>query len=398
MTAPRIPIVMMGTSARTRGGIAAVVETYREEGLFARWPIHYIASHCDGSFVAKGAVAVTALFRLLAVLVRHSNGVLHVHSASRASFWRKCVFMGLAHLLRWRVIFHLHGGGFARFFCEECGPLQRAIARFFLDRAERIVVVSETWERWMRGVTSNRRIFVIHNPVTTGVRPRSACETAGEADAVSHADRGLTPVGSRFGREPGLVAFVGRCEASKGVFDLLEAANLLRGTVPQVRLECAGDGDLAKVARYVLALNLGTRVSLPGWIDRSAARELMRRASVFVLPSYAEALPVSLLEAMAEGCAVIATRVGGIPDVITDEVDGLLVPAGHPEALAAAISRVLRDPAFARSLGNAARETIANRYAAERSLERLEQLYAGLGVRREALRKVASAQTLQEIS
>jgi len=107
---------------------------------------------------------------------------------------------------------------------------------------------------------------------------------------------------------------------------------------------------------------------------------------------------VSLLEAMAEGCPVIATRVGGIPDVITDEVDGLLVPPGNPEALAAAISRVLRDPAFARSLGNAARQTIANRYAAERSLERLEQLYAGLGVCREAQRKVASAQTLQEIS
>jgi glycosyltransferase involved in cell wall biosynthesis len=95
---------------------------------------------------------------------------------------------------------------------------------------------------------------------------------------------------------------------------------------------------------------------------------------------------------------VIATPVGGIPDVITDGIDGLIVPAGDPEALAHAIQRVLRDPAFARSLGNAARETIANRYAAGRSLERLEQLYAGLGVRREALRKVASARTLQETS
>ena len=388
MSAPSTPIVMMGTDARTRGGIAAVIETYRAEGLFARWPIHYIPSHCDGSRLAKAAIAVAALFRLLAVLVRHSNGVLHVHSASRASFWRKCVYMGFAHLLRWRVIFHLHGGGFARFRADECGPVRRAIMRFFLDRADRIVVVSETWERWMRGVTSNRRITVIHNPVTL------AEETRGRTP-ISSSEIGVRP---GFGREPGLVAFVGRCEAGKGIFDLLEAAHLLRGSVPQVRLECAGDGDLAKVARYALALNLGTRVSLPGWIDRSGARALMRRASVFVLPSYAEALPVSLLEAMAEGCPVIATRVGGIPDVITDEVDGLLVPAGNPEALAAAIARVLRDPAFARALGNTARETIANRYAAERSLERLEHLYAGLGVRREALRKVASAQTLQETS
>jgi glycosyltransferase involved in cell wall biosynthesis len=101
---------------------------------------------------------------------------------------------------------------------------------------------------------------------------------------------------------------------------------------------------------------------------------------------------------MAAGCPVVATAVGGIPDVITDGIDGLLVPPGNPEALAQAMTRVLLDPAFARSLGNAARETVAHRYAAERSLDRLDQIYAGLGVRRQGLRNVATAQTLQEMS
>jgi glycosyltransferase involved in cell wall biosynthesis len=335
--------------------------------------VHYIATHCDGSGVRKLGVAVLAFFRLLSHLVRHSEGVLHVHSASRASFWRKCVYMALAHAVGWRVVFHLHGGGFARFLDEECGPVRRAIARLFLDRADRIVVVSESWARWMHDATSNRRITCIPNPVT--IRERHA-----------------------FRRERGLVAFAGRCEASKGVFDLLEACNMLRHAVPQLRVECAGDGDLAKVARYAIALHLGTRVSLPGWIDRAATRELLERASVFVLPSYAEGLPVSLLEAMAAGCPVIATAVGGIPDLITDGIDGLLVPSGHPEALAHAMERVLQDPAFARRLGNAARETVAHRYAAERSLDRLDRIYAGLGVRRQALRKVATAHTLQEMS
>jgi glycosyltransferase involved in cell wall biosynthesis len=133
-----------------------------------------------------------------------------------------------------------------------------------------------------------------------------------------------------------------------------------------------------------------------GWLGREAAGQLLSRASVFVLPSYAEGLPMSVLEAMAAGCPVVATRVGGIPDLITDGVDGLLVPPGDPHALAAALERILRDPAFARQLGNAARQTIANRYTAERSLERLEQLYAGLGVRRG--REIPSAPALQEMS
>jgi glycosyltransferase involved in cell wall biosynthesis len=367
------PIVMMGTGARTRGGISAVIATYREQGLFANWPVHYIATHCDGSAFAKLAIAVAAGVRLLSHLVRHSEGVLHVHSASRASFWRKCVYMALAHAVGWRVVFHLHGGGFARFYAEECGPARQAIVRFFLDRADQIVVVSESWARWMRGVTKNRRVTCIPNPVSIPA-PRAPR------------------------REAGLIAFVGRCEAAKGLFDLLEAANLARPAVPQLRIECAGDGDLAKVARYAIALRLGTRVSLPGWMDRDATRELLERASVFVLPSYAEGLPVSLLEAMAAGCPVIATAVGGIPDVITDGVDGLLVPPGQPEALAAAIARVLQDRGFAQSLGNAARETVANRYAAGLSLDRLDRIYAGLGVRRQALRDVATARTLQEMS
>jgi glycosyltransferase involved in cell wall biosynthesis len=116
------------------------------------------------------------------------------------------------------------------------------------------------------------------------------------------------------------------------------------------------------------------------------------------LPSYAEGLPMSVLEAMAAGCPVVATNVGGMPDLITNGVDGLLVPPGDPDALAAALQRILRDHAFAQQLGNAARQTIANRYTAERSLERLEQMYAGLGVRRAAVRKAAPAPTLQETS
>jgi glycosyltransferase involved in cell wall biosynthesis len=310
---------------------------------------------------------------LMLLVLRHRQGVLHVHGASRASFWRKSVYMAIGLFAGWRIVFHLHGGGFARFHQDECGPLARAVIRFFLDRAAWIVVVSETWERWVRGITSNRRIACIPNPVAL-------------------------PATLSASREHGLVVFSGRCEASKGIFDLLEAAGVLRAQVPGLRIECAGDGDLGKVQRYAQSMGMAARVKLRGWLDRRASEDLLGRASAFVLPSYAEGLPMSLLEAMAAGCPVVATRVGGIPDLVTDGVDGLLVPPGDPDALAAALLRILRDRDFAERLGNAARATIANRYAAERSLERLEHLYAGLGVRREAVRKVAAEQTLQEMS
>lgn len=366
-------VVMVGTDFATRGGISAVVAAYRAGGLFERWPVAYIASHRDGTRWEKFVTALRGLALLIVALARFRHAVLHVHGASRWSFWRKSVYMAAALAVGWPIVFHLHGGAFAQFHKRECGPVRRRIVRFFLDRAAVIIVVSERWAAWMHRATSNPRVVCIPNPVA------------------------LPPaVATR--REPGLVVFAGRCEASKGVFELVEAVARLRPVCPRVRLECAGDGDLGKLERRAAALGIAGQVTMRGWLGGRERDELLARASVFVLPSHAEGLPMSLLEAMAAGCPVVATAVGGIPDLVTHGVNGLLVPPSNPKALADAVRALLQDPAFAERLGREARATVAARYTAERSLERLEQIYAGLGVRREGAPELLPARRLQEIA
>jgi glycosyltransferase involved in cell wall biosynthesis len=348
-------VVMLGTSFETHGGISSVLQVYRAAGLFDRWPIEFVATHRDGGFVRKLLQVLAALGAFLGLLVRHRRAVLHVHSASRASFWRKSVFMALALAARWPVIFHLHGGGFATFYDAECGPVRRAIVRFFLDRASCIVVVSQRWCAWMHRATRNPRVIAIANPVPL-------------------------PAAQATAREPALVAFTGRYVQSKGVLELITAVAGLAPMVKGLTLECAGSGDVEAIGARAEALGIADRVTLHGWIGREARESLLARATVFVLPSHAEGLPMSLLEAMAAGCPVIATGVGGIPDLIVDGVNGLLVPVGDAPALAAAIHRVVRDRAFAAHLGRAARETVKRRFAPERSLAPLEALYAQLGL------------------
>jgi glycosyltransferase involved in cell wall biosynthesis len=244
--------------------------------------------------------------------------------------------------------------------------------RRFLDEAACIVTVSERWQAWMRSVTPNPRIVSIPNPVSL---PQSV------------------PV-----ERPGaLVAFVGRIEGAKGVFDLIEAVSEVRQTIPDVRLECAGDGDVEGALRHVAVRGLRPNAHFPGWLSPRRREELLARASVFVLPSHAEGVPMSLLEAMAAGCPVIATDVGGIPDVITHGVNGLLVPVGDRDALALALHRLLVDRDLAAELGCAARETIRRRFTTEHAIERLDQIYSGLGVRRGPPRRSQAAAKLQEI-
>lgn len=366
-------IVMVGTSILTRGGISAVVASYRRAGLFDRWPIDYVESHRDGNAATKLACALRGLAAMAWLALRHPNALLHVHVASRASFWRKCAYMGLARAAGWPFVFHLHGGGFARFYQHECSPRGRRVVRFFLDRAACIVTVSERWSAWVRGVSANRRVVCIPNAVTL---PRAQ------------------PVR----RDEALIAFVGRCEESKGILELIEALAEVRQAIPGACLECAGEGDLDALARHAGALGVADGVRALGWLDPDRRDGLLARAAVFALPSHAEGLPMSLLEAMAAGCPVVAASCGGIPDLVADGVNGLLVPPGDVEALACALHRLLVDRALAERLGNEARATIARRYTAEAALQRLEQLYAGLGVRRGPAPAPKAARRFQEIS
>ena len=364
---------MLGTDLGTHGGISAVVRTWAEHGLFERWPVEYIATHREGSRLRKLGVAIAAFLRFAFLLLRYRHAVVHVHGASRASFWRKAPFMALAHALGAPVVFHLHGGGFRRFYARGCGPIGRRVVRHFLDRAAAIVVVSDRWAKWIGEVSTNRHVVCIPNPVRLDATAPAAC------------------AGS-------LIAFCGRVERAKGVHELLEAVARLVPTMPNVRVEIAGDGDLEGVARHASGLGIRGHVHLLGWIDGERRDELLARARVFALPSHAEGLPVALLEAMSAGCAVVATHVGGIPDVVTDAVDGLLVPARNPVALERALRQLLADDALAARLATNARATVAARFSPERAMERLDNLYAELGARRAPTRPAAAARRLQETS
>jgi len=348
-------LIMLGTALETRGGIAAVVQAYRAQGLFERWPIDYVPTHRDGGAVCKLLTAAKALLTVVFLLAKHRRVVMHVHCASRASFWRKSIFMTIAMLARCPVILHLHGGGFARFHDVECGKLRRRIICFFLERASRVIVLSERWRAWIAGATESRRVVCIPNPVPL-------------AEAWPES------------RREDIVLFVGRVERGKGIFDLLDAVRASRASIPGIRLVCAGEGDLESVARYAERLGIGDAVRLTGWIGPAEKRSLMRRAAVFVLPSYAEGLPMSLLEAMASGVPVVATAVGGIPDVVTDGVDGLLFTPGDTATLQRLLRRLMHEPMLAMRIAMAARETVRLRFNSDRVVAQLEEIYAGFGL------------------
>jgi len=189
-----------------------------------------------------------------------------------------------------------------------------------------------------------------------------------------------------------LVTVVSRVTRLKGLEQFIGAAAVLAERHPRARFLVAGEpapGDelyLASLKRLAARLGIGDRLVFAGL--RQDVPALLGASTVAVMPSLNEALSNSLLESMAAGVPTVATRVGGTPEALTDGESGLLVPPGDMAALAAAVRRLLDDPAAATAYGRAARRVIEQRFSLRTMVAATERLYVGL-LQRTARRQAA---------
>jgi glycosyltransferase involved in cell wall biosynthesis len=354
--APRV--LMIGTAPDGRGGVASVVEVLRRAGLFERESVRYLSSHQEGSGGAKARAALGVFWRTGLACLRERPAVVHVHSASRASFTRKSLLLLMARAAGCRTIFHLHGAEFHLFAGQESAAAMRWWIRRTLEKSSVVIVLSDSWAAFVRGLAPAARVEVVPNSVPVPLAAARAAE------------------------QPGRILFLGRADAGKGVFELLAAVAALAPAFPQVQLVIGGLGELAALRRRADQLGIGQRLALPGWIDARDREIELARAQVFCLPSHAEGLPMAMLEAMAAGKAVVASTVGGIPEAIDDGGNGLLVPPRDVPALTAALRALLQDGALRERLGDCARATVQQRYSTAAAIGKLSALYRELSAMR----------------
>ena len=351
-------VLMVGTDLAGMGGIRTVVEGYIQAGLFDEIDCTYVTTHRPGSPGTKVLAALSGWARVALRLITLDSPLVHIHLSSRASFWRKSVVCLLARLARRPYLLHVHGSEFAQFY-EECSPRARRIVRGVLARATLVLALSQAWRETLREISPRARLEVLTNAVP------------------------LPPLEElrRPGRGRPTLLFLGEVARHKGVLELARAFAQVTDRVGQLQLVYGGTGSAREEVRELTAqLKLGDRVEFTGWLEAQRKRAAFAGATIFVLPSYVEGMPMALLEAMSWGLPTIATAVGGVPEVITHEVNGLLVPPGDIEALAAAVARLMGDPALRRQLGEAARETIATRFSIGTAVERLIGIYRRFGI------------------
>ena len=324
-------ILQVGPALSVRGGISSVEKLIVSQ-LGRTLDIRHIATTEDGSSFRKLRVFLQSVRQLRAALRAHDRAVVHIHFASRGSTLRKITLAWLALQAKAPLILHAHGGYFDEFFAR-LPRVGRALVQHVFRRADCFVVLSSQWrDFYTRSLgIAPERVRILPNP--------TALPAA---------------VPDRAGRNRVQFLFLGRICENKGAFLLFKAFAALPMELRQrARLVFAGDGEVEKIR--ALAAEFPGAVDVHSWVGPEQRDALLAASDVFILPSYLEGVPMSLLEAMAAGLPVITTPVGGIPDVVTNGAEGLLVPARDVNALGTAMQTIIADEAERLEFGRRAR-------------------------------------------
>jgi len=368
----KIRVLHVGPLPPPIGGMASNVQRYLQSNVTRQCDVRHVNSDLIGKTFRSGFLrtllnlvnAVILLGLFVTKLVTWRPELVHVRTNSFTGFYEKSVLPVLARLAGRKVVMHIHGGAFHDFYVGSPGWQRRLILRCLLAN-HRVVALSEQ----MRGMLLEiglpaERIAVIENAVFP---PEATIwDRGGGRQVPTPADRPLT------------VIFLNRIAAEKGVFELVEAMAKLREGDRPLRCRIYGPESPVcdSVRQAISAAGLTDRIDLPGPVLGRRKEEAFLSADIYILASYVEGVPNGLLEAMSYGLPCVATPVGGVPSVITDEVDGLLVPVKDSQSLARAILRLTEDAALRRRLGSRARETIVARFNWEVSAQRIIALYS----------------------
>jgi glycosyltransferase involved in cell wall biosynthesis len=361
----QVKVLMLGPGTGVTGGIAGLVQAILPE-LRQRSDVLYVPTVDGRPLKESGRLSLRNLLNAASQYGRYLDGMLrfrpdlvHVHTSQGLGWLKDTLFVVAAKALHCGVLVHMHGGSFDRFHDGSSRAVQRYTCAV-LARADAVIAVSDDLRRRVAHIVPPDRTTTLRNCIDA-------------ASIVPTARRGDGPVRA---------LFIGTLGRSKGAYDLLDALSVLRARGRSTRAWIAGyeedRGDLGRVRERARALGLAEHCEIVGPVGPAEKQRLLGQANVFVLPSYAEGLPMAVLEGMAAGLAIVATTVGGIPEAVEDGQNGFLVPPGRVEELVEKLDILEANPAVRSAMGTRSRELAEGVLDARRYVDRLVALYETL--------------------
>ena len=340
-------VLMVGPARSVKGGMTTVVDNYYKAGLDKKVDLKYIESCNDSNKVSKLIKEIKGFNEYKKNIKDYD--VVHIHMASRRSTFRKGKYVRLAKKYGKKVIIHIHGAEYKKFY-DECNSSQKEYVRETLNLADKVIVLSEEWEDYFKELVEKKKIVVLYNTIVLPKDFEKKLDT------------------NKF-------LFLGRIGQRKGIYDLLDVFEKLVKEFPKIKLYVGGDGEVEKFQSLIKEKKLEKNVEYIGWTTGKKKEKYLKDCSFYLLPSYNEGMPMSVLEGMAYKNVTLSTYVGGIPKVIQNEKNGIIINPGDKEAIYSYLKELLNNEKMRKKLSNNARKTIEEKFSIEKTIKVLLDLY-----------------------
>lgn len=348
----KLKVLMIGPARNVKGGMTSVVDNYYEYGLDKKIDLKYIETVNDKNKISKS-------IKILKGYIEFSKNIkdydiVHIHMASRMSAFRKAKYVKKAKRKNKKVIIHIHGASFKAFYEEECNSKTKQYIKKFLNLADKIIVLSEEWQEFFKElITDKNKIEIIYNAI-------------------------VLPKDFNKNTETQKILFLGRFGKRKGIYDLLEVLEKATKEYPKIKLYAGGDGEIEKVKELIAEKKLQKNVKILGWVTGAKKEKLLKECSLYILPSYNEGMPMSVIEAMAYKNITISTNVGGLPRVINHNKNGLIINPGDKLSLYTNLKKILEDKNLREKLSNNARITTEEKFDINNTIKQLIEIYINI--------------------
>lgn len=339
-------ILHLGSNIDGRGGIAIFLRSYSV--LFEVF--NYIKASSNGNFFNRTWTYIKSIFLLLVILPKNKIEIVHIHSSAPVLLHKVALYIILSKLFGKTVMLHIHASEFE----QECKSHEQWL-RWLFKHVDLIICVSKDIENIIKKYKLSTKTQVLYNLID---KPNSIM--------VNKSD-----VKVRF-------LFMGEIIVRKGIYDLIEVVGKHKSYFEgKMTLFIAGGGNTTRLLQLIRHYKIEGIVEYLGWIDSSKKAKAFSESDVFVLPSYSESFGLVNMEANSYGKPVLTTNVGGIPEVIHQGVNGILIEPGNKEDLFEKMQYLIETPNVRREMGeNGIR--VASQFYPEVIESKLKDVYYSL--------------------
>ena len=339
---------------------------------------HLIAINVDKGLSPKHRASVNfgnltagviLILKLCFLILKHLPPIIYFEIAqNKIGIIKTFIILLISKIFRRKTVVHFHGANFKNFYSNS-SPLIQKISRFVLEKVNKIIIVAKSLKQEFSDYVSPEKIEVVYNALNTKKFTNSDFESAKST-----------------------ILFLGKVSKAKGALTFLKTIKIVQQKFPNIKIELAGTFDTAQntlphlkfhnieeeVNKLISQCPRPDNIRMLGYLDEKEKIKAFQRAKIFVNPTYNDAFGIVNLEAMAAGCVVIASSVGGIPEVVIHNKNGFLVAPGDVKGFSNAIERLLEQPENLHKISEFNREDVQKRFNPELMDQRLTHIFSKL--------------------